>query len=120
MRRPLAVHPSTPDGLIVQLAQGAVTAKPGFRSFGRDSASFTDAVVYGNGCSRSFPFLDPAVFTAPDGRTELHLRTVPPRFSGLFFMGLAQPGLRSGRRRALRAAARRPDAPRPAPVSETV
>lgn len=127
MRRPLAVHPSTSDGLIVQLARGAVTAKPGFRSFGRDSASFTDrsretvnAVVYANGCSRSFPFLDPAVFTAPDGRTELHLRTVPPRFSGLFFMGLAQPGLRSGRRRALRAAARRPDAPRPAPVSETV
>ncbi|WP_338118887.1 hypothetical protein [Streptomyces tendae] len=127
MRRPLAVHPSTSDGLIVQLARGAVTAKPGFRSFGRDSASFTDrsretvnAVVYANGCSRSFPFLDPAVFTAPDGRTELYLRMVPPRLPGLFFMGLAQPELLAGRRRALRAAARRPDAPRPAPVSETV
>ncbi|MGV9900069.1 hypothetical protein ACWDVV_39550, partial [Streptomyces tendae] len=57
----------------------------------------------------------PAVFTAPDGRTELYLRTVPPRLSGLFLMGLAQPELLAGRRRALRAAARRPDAPRPAP-----
>ncbi len=192
-RRPLAAHPSTSDELLVQLARGAVTAKPGVRSFGRDSASFTDgsretvdAVVYATGYSLSFPFLDPAVFAAPDGRTELYLRTVPPRLPGLFFMGLAQPAgaafpllepqaewiadliegevllptpaemarsiararkrhdkvyaptyrhgieidirtyrralrreLRAGRRRARRTSAPRPDAPRPAPVSDT-
>ncbi|MFH9610246.1 flavin-containing monooxygenase [Streptomyces sp. NPDC017448] len=98
VRRPFAAHPSTSDELLVQLARGAVTPKPGVRSFGRDSASFTDgsretvdAVVYATGYSLSFPFLDPAVFAAPDGRTELYLRTVPPRLPGLFFMGLAQP-----------------------------
>ncbi|MFF3171512.1 flavin-containing monooxygenase [Streptomyces sp. NPDC057900] len=98
VRGPLAAHPSTSDELLVQLARGAVTPKPGVSSFGRDTAAFTDgsregvdAVVYATGYSLSFPFLDPAVFAARDGRTELYLRTVPPRLPGLYFMGLAQP-----------------------------
>ncbi|WP_254667787.1 flavin-containing monooxygenase [Streptomyces griseus] len=97
-RGPFAAHPSTSDELLVQLARGAVTPKPGVRSFGRDTADFTDgssehvdAVVYATGYSLSFPFLDPSVFAAPGGRTELYLRTVPPRLPGLYFMGLAQP-----------------------------
>ncbi|MGG8988010.1 hypothetical protein ACQ9BB_04640 [Streptomyces lividans] len=60
-------------------------------SFTDGSRETVDAVVYATGYSLSFPFLDPAVFAAPDGRTELYLRTVPPRLPGLFFMGLAQP-----------------------------
>ncbi|MET7646454.1 NAD(P)-binding domain-containing protein [Streptomyces sp. NPDC005426] len=99
VRGPLAAHPSTSDELLVQLARGAVTPKPGVSSFGRDTATFTDgsrepvdAVVYATGYSLSFPFLDPSVFAAPAGRTELYLRTVPPRLPGLYFMGLAQPG----------------------------
>lgn len=98
VRGPLAAHPSTSDELLVQLARGAVTPKPGVASFGRDTADFTDgsrepvdAVVYATGYSLSFPFLDPAVFAARDGRTDLYLRTVPPRLPGLYFMGLAQP-----------------------------
>ncbi|WP_274028723.1 NAD(P)-binding domain-containing protein [Streptomyces sp. MMBL 11-1] len=98
VRGPLAAHPSTSDELLVQLARGAVTPKPGVSSFGRDTAAFTDgsrervdAVVYATGYSLSFPFLDPSVFAAPGGRTELYLRTVPPRLPGLYFMGLAQP-----------------------------
>ncbi|MEU0098662.1 NAD(P)-binding domain-containing protein [Streptomyces sp. NPDC006267] len=98
VRGPLAAHPSTSDELLVQLARGAITPKPGVSSFGRDTAAFTDgsreavdAVVYATGYSILFPFLDPAVFAAPDGRTELFLRTVPPRLPGLYFMGLAQP-----------------------------
>lgn len=98
VRGPLAAHPSTSDELLVQLARGAVTPKPGVSSFGRDTAAFTDgsrepvdAVVYATGYSLSFPFLDPSVFAARDGRTELYLRTVPPRLPGLYFMGLAQP-----------------------------
>lgn len=98
VRGPLAAHPSTSDELLVQLARGAVTPKPGVSSFGRNTADFTDgsrepvdAVVYATGYSLSFPFLDPAVFAARDGRTELYLRTVPPRLPGLYFMGLAQP-----------------------------
>ncbi|MEI7031861.1 flavin-containing monooxygenase [Streptomyces pratensis] len=98
VRGPLAAHPSTSDELLVQLARGAVTPKPGVSSFGRDTATFTDgsrepvdAVVYATGYSISFPFLAPSVFAAPDGRTELYLRTVPPRSPGLYFMGLAQP-----------------------------
>ncbi|MEV0786906.1 NAD(P)-binding domain-containing protein [Streptomyces sp. NPDC050423] len=98
LRGPLAAHPSTSDELLVQLARGAVTPKPGVSSFGRDTAAFTDgsrepvdAVVYATGYSISFPFLAPSVFSAPDGRTELYLRTMPPRLPGLYFMGLAQP-----------------------------
>ncbi|MFJ4839920.1 flavin-containing monooxygenase [Streptomyces sp. NPDC088746] len=98
VRGPLAAHPSTSDELLVQLARGAVTPKPGVSSFGRDTAAFTDgsrepvdAVVYATGYSITFPFLDPSVFAAPGGRTELYLRTVPPRLPGLYFMGLAQP-----------------------------
>lgn len=98
VRGPLAAHPSTSDELLVQLARGAVTPKPGVSSFGRDTAGFTDgsrepvdAVVYATGYSISFPFLPPSVFAAPGGRTELYLRTVPPRRPGLYFMGLAQP-----------------------------
>ncbi|MEU2577511.1 flavin-containing monooxygenase [Streptomyces anulatus] len=98
VRGPLAAHPSTSDELLVQLARGAITPKPGVSSFGRDTVAFTDgsletvdAVVYATGYSILFPFLDPAVFAAPDGRTELFLRTVPPRLPGLYFMGLAQP-----------------------------
>ncbi|MEV7791987.1 NAD(P)-binding domain-containing protein [Streptomyces sp. NPDC087512] len=96
---PLARHPSTSDELLVQLARGAVTPKPGVGSFGPDTALFTDgtservdAVVYATGYRISFPFLEPSLFAAaPDGRTELYLRTVPPRIPGLYFMGLAQP-----------------------------
>lgn len=98
VRGPLAAHPSTSDELLVQLARGAVTPKPGVSSFGRDTAFFADgsresvdAVVYATGYSISFPFLAPSVFAAPGGRTELYLRTVPPRLPGLYFMGLAQP-----------------------------
>lgn len=98
VRGPLAAHPSTSDELLVQLARGAITPKPGVSSFGRNTVAFTDgsreavdAVVYATGYSILFPFLDPAVFAAPDGRTELFLRTVPPRLPGLYFMGLAQP-----------------------------
>ncbi|MEU0302630.1 NAD(P)-binding domain-containing protein [Streptomyces sp. NPDC006175] len=98
VRGPLAAHPSSSDELLVQLARGAVTPKPGVSSLGRDTAAFTDgsrepvdAVVYATGYSLSFPFLDPSVFAAPGGRTELYLRTVPPRLPGLYFMGLAQP-----------------------------
>lgn len=98
VRGPLAAHPSTSDELLVQLARGAVTPRPGVSSFGRDTATFTDgsqepvdAVVYATGYSISFPFLDPGVFAARGGRTELYLRTVPPRLPGLYFMGLAQP-----------------------------
>ncbi|MFI1932239.1 NAD(P)-binding domain-containing protein [Streptomyces sp. NPDC020330] len=98
VRGPLTAHPSTSDELLVQLARGAVTPKPDVSSFGRDTAAFTDgsrervdAVVYATGYSLSFPFLDPSVFAAPGGRTELYLRTVPPRLPGLYFMGLAQP-----------------------------
>ncbi|TRV80814.1 monooxygenase [Streptomyces sp. 130] len=97
-RGPLDTHPSSSDELLVQLARGAVTPKPGVSSFGRDSAVFTDgsreavdAVVYATGYSLSFPFLSPSVFAAPDGRTDLYLRTVPPGLPGLYFMGLAQP-----------------------------
>ncbi|MFG2587929.1 flavin-containing monooxygenase [Streptomyces sp. NPDC048438] len=98
VRGPLTAHPSTSDELLVQLARGAVTPKPGVSSFGRDTAAFADgsrepvdAVVYATGYSISFPFLDSSVFAAPGGRTELYLRTVPPRLPGLYFMGLAQP-----------------------------
>jgi dimethylaniline monooxygenase (N-oxide forming) len=97
-RGPLAAHPSTSDELLVQLARGAVTPKPGVSSFGRGTAAFADgsrepvdAVLYATGYSISFPFLEPAVFAAPGGRTDLYLRTVPPRLPGLYFMGLAQP-----------------------------
>ncbi|MFD7714699.1 flavin-containing monooxygenase [Streptomyces sp. NPDC059814] len=98
LRSPLAAHPSTSDELLVQLARGAVTPKPGVSFFDRDTAAFADgsrepvdAVVYATGYSISFPFLAPSVFAAPDGRTELYLRTMPPRLPGLYFMGLAQP-----------------------------
>lgn len=97
-RELLTTHPSTSDELLVQLARGAVTARPGVSGFGPDTAVFTDgtcervdAVVYATGYKISFPFLEPAVFAAQDGRTELYLRTVPPGISGLYFMGLAQP-----------------------------
>ncbi|WP_240799201.1 NAD(P)-binding domain-containing protein [Streptomyces sp. A0958] len=98
VRGPLAAHPSTSDELLVQLARGAVTPKPGVSLFGRDTATFTDgsresvdAVVYATGYNISFPFISPSVFAAHSGRTELYLRTVHPRLAGLYFMGLAQP-----------------------------
>ncbi|MFE3593158.1 flavin-containing monooxygenase [Streptomyces niveus] len=98
VRGPLAGHPSTSDELLSQLARGAVTPKPGVSSFGPETAVFSDgsrepvdAVVYATGYRISFPFLAPSLFAAPDGRTELYLRTIPPRLTGLYFMGLAQP-----------------------------
>ncbi|MEU9750033.1 flavin-containing monooxygenase [Streptomyces niveus] len=42
VRGPLAGHPSTSDELLSQLARGAVTPKPGVRSFGRETAVFGD------------------------------------------------------------------------------
>jgi hypothetical protein len=96
--RILAAHPSSSDELLVQLARGAITIKPGIAEYGRDHAVFTDgsrahvdAVVHATGYKLSFPFLDPDLLDAANGTADLYLRTVPPAIRNLYFLGLAQP-----------------------------
>ncbi|MBF6047980.1 SidA/IucD/PvdA family monooxygenase [Streptomyces sp. NRRL B-1677] len=94
----LTEHPSTSDEVLVQLARGAISVKPGLASYDRSSAVFTDgsrapvdSVIYATGYKLSFPFLDESLFSVKNGRTDLYMRTVPVAHDGLYFMGLVQP-----------------------------
>ena len=50
-----------------------------------------DLVIYCTGYKISFPFFDPAMFSAADNRLGLYRRVVAVERPGLYFIGFIQP-----------------------------
>jgi dimethylaniline monooxygenase (N-oxide forming) len=91
-------HPTVSQRITERVKTGAVQPKPNIARFDGYRVRFTDgsevaadAVIYCTGYNVSFPFLDPAVFSAVDNRVDLFHQVFPPGVSNLAFIGLVQP-----------------------------
>ena len=97
-RRLLCAPPTVSDSLLSKLDHGDIVVRPSIDRFDGDRVWFTDgsaeqidAVIYCTGYKISFPFLDDAPVSAADHHIRLYRRIVPPKRSGLYFIGLVQP-----------------------------
>jgi cation diffusion facilitator CzcD-associated flavoprotein CzcO len=92
-------HPTVSSEFLPRLGHGDITAKPNIERFegGRGvrfvdgSREEIDLVVYCTGYKISFPFFDPAVFSAPENRMPLYRRVASVERPGLYFVGFIQP-----------------------------
>ena len=92
-------HPTISAELLPRIGHGDIAVKPNISAFtgGRTvrfedgSEEQVDLVVYCTGYKISFPFLDPALISAPDNEIPLYRRVVSPEHRGLYFIGLLQP-----------------------------
>ncbi|MGZ5333056.1 MAG: flavin-containing monooxygenase [Solirubrobacterales bacterium] len=94
----LGAHPTVSSELLPRIGHGDITVKPNIERFDGGTVHFVDGtseqidlVIYCTGYKVSFPFLDPAVFSAPDNRLDLYQRVVSPDLEGLYFIGFLQP-----------------------------
>jgi dimethylaniline monooxygenase (N-oxide forming) len=95
----LEAHPTVSSEFLPRLGHGDITAKPNIDRFtGGNSVRFVDGseaevdlVVYCTGYKITFPFFDPAVFSAPDNRLLLYRRVASVERPGLYFIGFIQP-----------------------------
>ncbi|MBS1881046.1 MAG: NAD(P)-binding domain-containing protein [Actinobacteria bacterium] len=92
-------HPTVSSELLPRLGHGDISAKPNIERYeGGRSVRFVDGsreeidlVVYCTGYKITFPFFDPAVFSAPDNRMPLYRRVASVERPGLYFVGFIQP-----------------------------
>jgi dimethylaniline monooxygenase (N-oxide forming) len=95
----LEAHPTVSSELLPRIGHGDIAVKPNIDRFGGGrvvrfadgSEEEIDLVVYCTGYRISFPFLDEAVFAAPDNRMALYRRVVSVENPGLHFVGFIQP-----------------------------
>lgn len=95
----LEAHPTVSSELLPRIGHGDIEVKPNIDRFtGGRTIRFTDGseeevdlIVYCTGYKITFPFLDPAVFSAPDNRMGLYRRVVSIENPGLYFIGFIQP-----------------------------
>ena len=95
----LSAHPTVSSELLPRLGHGDISVRPNIDRFtGGRTVRFADGseeeidlVVYCTGYKITFPFLDPAVFAAPDNRMGLYRRVVSVENPGLYFIGFIQP-----------------------------
>jgi flavin-binding monooxygenase-like protein len=95
----LEAHPTVSSELLPRIGHGDITVKPNIDRFsGGKTVRFVDGseeeidlVIYCTGYRISFPFLDPAVFSAPENRMGLYERVVSIDNPGLYFIGFIQP-----------------------------
>ncbi len=92
-------HPTVSSELLTRLGHGDIAVKPnidrypGGRTvrFADGSEEEIDLVVYCTGYKMTFPFFDPAVFSAPDNRLPLYRRVASADRPQLYFIGFIQP-----------------------------
>ncbi len=95
----LEAHPTVSSELLPRLGHGDIVPKPNIERFtGPRTVRFADGseeevdlVVYCTGYKITFPFFDPAIFSAPDNSLPLYRRVVPVDRPGLYFIGFVQP-----------------------------
>jgi len=93
-----ATHPTVSGRILDRIAHGAIVPRPNIARLGPDHVQFADGtqvhadvVIYCTGYKISFPFLDPALVSAPANRIELFRRVFSPPHPTLAFVGLVQP-----------------------------
>ncbi len=91
-------HPTISSDLFPRLGRGDLAIKPAIRRLDGDDVEFVDgsreavdAIIWCTGYNVTFPFLDPAVASAPANELPLFLRCWKPGVDDLFFVGLCQP-----------------------------
>lgn len=95
----LESHPTVSEELLPKLAHGKIEPVPGIERFEGKKVWFTDGswrevdrIVWCTGYKVSFPFFDPAFFSAPENHTPpLFRRTISIDHPSLMFVGLVQP-----------------------------
>ena len=93
----LDAHPTVSSEILLRLGSGDAVAKPNVKELSGDRVGFEDgsvepidAIIYATGYRISFPFLDPALFSAPGNRVHLYKSMFAPGLERLAFIGLAQ------------------------------
>ncbi|GDY28537.1 flavin-containing monooxygenase [Gandjariella thermophila] len=86
------------DDLLSRITHGAISVKPMIERFRGSEAEFVDGsredfdtVIYCTGYDFSFPFLPGDCVVGADGRLALYRRVVPPRYPGVYVVGLIRP-----------------------------
>src|SRR5215211_5786790 len=94
----LEAHPTVSDDVLSRLAHGEIAPKPNIAELTERTVRFADGsevdadvVVYCTGYRVTFPFLDPALISAPDNDLPLFRRVFHPDVGGIYFIGLLQP-----------------------------
>jgi amino acid transporter/NAD(P)-dependent dehydrogenase (short-subunit alcohol dehydrogenase family) len=92
----LAAHPTVSAELVNLMAQGWIAARgaiveilPEGVRYADGSAEYADIIIAATGYERQLPFLDPAIYTGPDGRPNLYLNMFPRNNDGLAILGLS-------------------------------
>ena len=93
-----AAHPTISSELLPRLGRGDLVVRPAIARLEGDRVRFVDgaveaadAIVWCTGYNVSFPFLDPAIASAPDNDLPLFFRVFKPGVDDLCFVGLLQP-----------------------------
>jgi cation diffusion facilitator CzcD-associated flavoprotein CzcO len=96
--RLLEAHPTISNEALSRVAHGAILPKPNIEELLGDRVRFADGsieaadtIVYCTGYRITFPFFDPAFFSAPDNEVRLFRNVFAPGIPNLAFVGLAQP-----------------------------
>ena len=91
-------HPTVSDDVLSRIAHGEITPKPNIAELTERTVRFADGtevaadvVVYCTGYKVTFPFLDPALISAPGNDLPLFRRVFHPDVGGIYFVGLLQP-----------------------------
>jgi len=91
-------HPTISSELFQRLGRGDLAIKPAIAELQGERVRFTDgsvepvdAIVWCTGYNVTFPFLDPAIASAPDNDLPLFMRCWKPGLDDLCFIGLCQP-----------------------------
>lgn len=94
----LDAHPTVSSELLGRLGSGDAVAKGDVAELLGDRVRFADgsvervdAIIYATGYKVSFPFLDPALVSAPDNMLPLYKRMLKPGIDDVAFIGLGQP-----------------------------
>ena len=84
-----SAHPTVSDDVLSRIAHGEITPKPNIAELTERTVRFADGsevaadvVVYCTGYKVTFPFLDPALISAPGERPAAVPARVPPRRRG--------------------------------------
>jgi dimethylaniline monooxygenase (N-oxide forming) len=91
------IFPTISESLVNRIGDGRIRITPAPASFGGNDVTFSDGtsaqiddVIYATGYEITFPFLDASVFSAPENRVRLYLRTFLPDDPSLSFIGAYQ------------------------------
>jgi cation diffusion facilitator CzcD-associated flavoprotein CzcO len=85
------------ENLLDRIGDGRVRVMPNIASLDGGRVVFidgrsepVDAIIYCTGYRTTFPFLDPAIFAAPENRVQLYQHIFHPERPGLCFVGVFQ------------------------------